>query len=548
MVTRRSPRAGSSRLARAVPRRPARRASRTAPPGRRRATRPGSRSSWRSSPASSTCRPASARRSCYATCSASTPPRSPTCSTPARPRSKAPSSAPGQPSRRSRPAERERAPRPNSARERRLVGRFADAVESGDIDDIVDLLTDDALLTMPPQPLEYQGHQAIAAFLRQRAELRGAPLRVVPTRANTQPAFGCYLPDAHAAIARPWGLFVLTLAGRRSRGHHLVRRHRRLPALRASPHAPLVGRVPFSRGRCLNRHNDREHPREEPEMKLPPIVSPQEWETARQELLVEEKELTRARDALAAERRRMPWMAVEKEYEFDGPDGRAEPARPVRRPPPADRLPRLLRARRARLARARLRRLLAGGRPGRPRRPPQRARHNARVRLARAAGGHRAPEGADGLGDALVHAHRRLRRRLRRRRVARHQRLHPRRRPRSSAPTSSTTAATRRWAAPGATSTSPRSGARRSGRTRPRATRRRRPTRGRTGTTSTTTPGRRRSGCPDRRGSDGGRGRRDDRAHRRRAGGGDPAAAAELGGRLAVAGARLGQLSMNGFA
>ena len=52
-------------------------------------------------------------------------------------------------------------------------------------------------------------------------------------------------------------------------------------------------------------------------------MSPQEWEAARQELLVKEKELTRARDALAAERRRMPWLAVDKTYQFDGPDGRA---------------------------------------------------------------------------------------------------------------------------------------------------------------------------------------------------------------------------------
>jgi predicted dithiol-disulfide oxidoreductase (DUF899 family) len=58
-------------------------------------------------------------------------------------------------------------------------------------------------------------------------------------------------------------------------------------------------------------------------MKTPPIVSSQEWDTARQQLLVKEKELTRARDALAAERRRMPWVAVAKEYEFDGPKGRA---------------------------------------------------------------------------------------------------------------------------------------------------------------------------------------------------------------------------------
>ncbi len=57
-------------------------------------------------------------------------------------------------------------------------------------------------------------------------------------------------------------------------------------------------------------------------MDTPPIVSREEWQTARDELLVKEKELTRARDALAAERRRMPWTAVEKDYEFEGPDGR----------------------------------------------------------------------------------------------------------------------------------------------------------------------------------------------------------------------------------
>jgi predicted dithiol-disulfide oxidoreductase (DUF899 family) len=58
-------------------------------------------------------------------------------------------------------------------------------------------------------------------------------------------------------------------------------------------------------------------------MKTPPIVSPTEWEAARQKLLAKEKALTRARDAMAAERRRMPWQAVEKEYEFDGPGGKA---------------------------------------------------------------------------------------------------------------------------------------------------------------------------------------------------------------------------------
>jgi len=53
------------------------------------------------------------------------------------------------------------------------------------------------------------------------------------------------------------------------------------------------------------------------------IVSPQEWEAAREQLLVKEKEITRARDALVAERRRMPWMPVEKPYAFEGPNGPA---------------------------------------------------------------------------------------------------------------------------------------------------------------------------------------------------------------------------------
>ena len=60
----------------------------------------------------------------------------------------------------------------------------------------------------------------------------------------------------------------------------------------------------------------------QPTMRKPAIVSPEAWEAARQQMLVKEKELTRARDALAAQRRRMPWMAVEKAYEFQGPQGK----------------------------------------------------------------------------------------------------------------------------------------------------------------------------------------------------------------------------------
>ena len=57
-------------------------------------------------------------------------------------------------------------------------------------------------------------------------------------------------------------------------------------------------------------------------MKTPPIVSADEWDAAYRQLLVKEKELTRARDALAALRRQMPWLAVDKQYEFDGPEGK----------------------------------------------------------------------------------------------------------------------------------------------------------------------------------------------------------------------------------
>lgn len=112
-------------------------------------------------------------------------------------------------------AGRERAPLPHSKLERDVVGSFADAVEAGDVDAMVALLTDDAWVTMPPEPWEYQGTNAIRVFLRDREVRRGAPMRLVPTRANGQPAFGCYLPDAQSEIARAFALFVLTLDGDR---------------------------------------------------------------------------------------------------------------------------------------------------------------------------------------------------------------------------------------------------------------------------------------------------------------------------------------------
>jgi predicted dithiol-disulfide oxidoreductase (DUF899 family) len=71
-----------------------------------------------------------------------------------------------------------------------------------------------------------------------------------------------------------------------------------------------------------NSARDMQHRKGHLGIDTPPIVSRQEWEAARQQLLVKEKSLTRARDALAAERRRMPWIAVETKYPFDGPEGK----------------------------------------------------------------------------------------------------------------------------------------------------------------------------------------------------------------------------------
>ena len=107
-----------------------------------------------------------------------------------------------------------RARLPSLPRERELAGRFATAYADDDIDGVVALLTDDAWFTMPPVTLEYQGREAIAAFLRSSSRYRGhRRRRLIPTRANGQPAYGIYLEDPHVPIFHRHGLAVLTLAG-----------------------------------------------------------------------------------------------------------------------------------------------------------------------------------------------------------------------------------------------------------------------------------------------------------------------------------------------
>jgi SnoaL-like domain len=101
-------------------------------------------------------------------------------------------------------------PLPRSAAEAAVVDRFVDAFERGDLNRVVAVLTEDARLAMPPEPVEFRGSLAIAAALREFC-FRHGELKLVPTRANNQPAFGYYLPDPTTPIFRVNGLLVLTL-------------------------------------------------------------------------------------------------------------------------------------------------------------------------------------------------------------------------------------------------------------------------------------------------------------------------------------------------
>jgi RNA polymerase sigma-70 factor (ECF subfamily) len=102
-------------------------------------------------------------------------------------------------------------PVPRSAAEAATVDRFVSAFERFDLDELVALLTDDARLTMPPEPAEHRGPHPIAGFLLESHS--GQDLKFLPTRANSQPALVLYLPDPSAPIWRACGLIVLTLRG-----------------------------------------------------------------------------------------------------------------------------------------------------------------------------------------------------------------------------------------------------------------------------------------------------------------------------------------------
>jgi len=110
-------------------------------------------------------------------------------------------------------AGREPPPARGSPSEDAIVAKFVSAWESADLDALVAILTDDAFISMPPMPFEYEGRDAVARFC---ASLFGAGRRfdLVPTRANGQPAFGAYVRAA-SGIRHGTGLYVLTLTGDR---------------------------------------------------------------------------------------------------------------------------------------------------------------------------------------------------------------------------------------------------------------------------------------------------------------------------------------------
>jgi RNA polymerase sigma-70 factor (TIGR02960 family) len=100
-----------------------------------------------------------------------------------------------------------------SSAERELIGRFAEAFQNDDIEGVVALLTDDAVISMPPEPEWHQGPQAVAEFLLERARRRVGGIRLVATGANGQPAFAYYMEDEDGFYCS--GLFVIGVRGDR---------------------------------------------------------------------------------------------------------------------------------------------------------------------------------------------------------------------------------------------------------------------------------------------------------------------------------------------
>jgi RNA polymerase sigma-70 factor (TIGR02960 family) len=110
--------------------------------------------------------------------------------------------------------DREPPPAPNSAVEQEIVARVTAAFETGNVDELLVLLTEDVLVTMPPIPGELEGREDAARYFRKTLFLPGHSMRIVRTRANGQPALASYVRDPQTRLYQASGIVVLTLSGR----------------------------------------------------------------------------------------------------------------------------------------------------------------------------------------------------------------------------------------------------------------------------------------------------------------------------------------------
>ena len=113
----------------------------------------------------------------------------------------------------SRSADQLPPPAPNSSAEQQVVAAFTHAYSTADVQGLIAILTEDVRVSMPPWPFQYRGRDLAAQFHTAVTFREGRTYRLIPTRANGQPAFGLYTKDPHARVLHANGLIVLTLAG-----------------------------------------------------------------------------------------------------------------------------------------------------------------------------------------------------------------------------------------------------------------------------------------------------------------------------------------------
>jgi RNA polymerase sigma-70 factor (ECF subfamily) len=109
---------------------------------------------------------------------------------------------------------KDRAPAPNSVAEQEIVARVTTAFETGNVDELLALLTEDVEVTMPPVAGQCEGREEAGRYFRMTSFRPGRSTRIVSTRANGQPALASYVLDPQTGLCHASGIAVLTLSGR----------------------------------------------------------------------------------------------------------------------------------------------------------------------------------------------------------------------------------------------------------------------------------------------------------------------------------------------